>query len=518
MNKRLMLVLLCAICIVFNAFALTACQDKPNNNEHEQTGSGEHKHTYSVDWSTDETFHWHAATCEHIDLSSEKAEHSFDELRKCSVCGYVKKLTFAEFIENFKAEAQAFVSSYIEPNVIKDKTVLSREYYVNTNSTGALDTVNIIYTYKTSDIERAVEIAHVTFEPISLEDFVTDNFYLSESDLNIESTTVFEFDAKDNYNRQSLANALYSTAGKGSSVVKLFTETTSSVRGYKFFNIFTQEGNVKNIVTVVVKADDGTDETLITNLANPNKYEVVKTVTSYEVGGVNVLTQEYELEDFDDGSTPQLPGDEPITDAQVKEALDQNCVDGIINQVHIGVKLNKENISNANWYVTTNEDGTITRADYTFNYRETSTSSYYIIGSVEFSSGVSKQDLINGNFSNATYKSEYTLNYNPAIQEARSELTEAILKTCLGELTYGSTRIIVDNGARVDNKLHSTAREFTVAEITVYGVQEYVITIQSATSDNGYIQNLINGNYYINSDKSYEITGIRLVSDESNNL
>lgn len=517
MNKRLMLVLLCAICILFNAFALTACQDKPNNNEHEQTGSGEHKHTYSVDWSTDETFHWHAATCEHIDLSSEKAEHSFDELRKCSVCDYVNKLTFAEFIENFKAETQAFVSSYIEPNVIKDKTVLSREYYVNTNSTSALDTVNIIYTYKTSDTERSVEIAHVTFEPISLEDFVAGNFYLSESDLNIESTTVFEFDAKDNYNRQSLANALYSTAGKGSSVVKLFTETTSSVRGYKFFNILTKEDNVKNIVTVVVKADDGTDETLITNLANPNKYEVVKTVTSYEVGGANVLTQEYELEDFKDGPGPELPGEETITDAQVKKALDQNFAEGVIKRALIGLQINQENIANDEWFISTNGDGNIAKAEYKLDYTRGSNTAYIIIGSVEFSSPVSRQDLVEGKVSNATYKSEYVLNYNPAIQEARSELTEAILKTCLGELTDGSIRIIIDQGYQIDNLLKE-AHQFTVAEITNEGVQQFIITIKDAKNDAGYISQLQNSNYHIDYEKSYKLTGIRLVSDESNDL
>ena len=62
-----------------------------------------HKHTYSSAWTTDETYHWHTATCEHTDEISGKAEHSFTDwivtkeatysqtgiqTRFCSVCGY----------------------------------------------------------------------------------------------------------------------------------------------------------------------------------------------------------------------------------------------------------------------------------------------------------------------------------------------------------------------------------------------------------------------------------------------
>lgn len=38
----------------------------------------EHTHTYSEEWSQDSTHHWHAATCDHSEVS-DKAEHDFDE-------------------------------------------------------------------------------------------------------------------------------------------------------------------------------------------------------------------------------------------------------------------------------------------------------------------------------------------------------------------------------------------------------------------------------------------------------
>ena len=71
-----------------------------------QTDTDIHEHTYSTNWKSDETSHWHPATCEHISEVSDKAAHSFNEgvvtkeatetevgekTYTCSVCGYVKK-------------------------------------------------------------------------------------------------------------------------------------------------------------------------------------------------------------------------------------------------------------------------------------------------------------------------------------------------------------------------------------------------------------------------------------------
>ena len=54
-----------------------------------------HKHTYSEDWSTDASYHWHACTGKDCDSTSDKAEHTFVDNSndtqywlECSVCGY----------------------------------------------------------------------------------------------------------------------------------------------------------------------------------------------------------------------------------------------------------------------------------------------------------------------------------------------------------------------------------------------------------------------------------------------
>ena len=46
-----------------------------------------HTHTYSTDWASDASGHWHAATCEHTTEVSGKAEHSFVN-EVCTICEY----------------------------------------------------------------------------------------------------------------------------------------------------------------------------------------------------------------------------------------------------------------------------------------------------------------------------------------------------------------------------------------------------------------------------------------------
>lgn len=48
------------------------------------------KHTYSAEWSYDDTNHWRAATCEHTDLKKNEEAHTLDANNKC-FCGYEKK-------------------------------------------------------------------------------------------------------------------------------------------------------------------------------------------------------------------------------------------------------------------------------------------------------------------------------------------------------------------------------------------------------------------------------------------
>ena len=74
--------------IVLSIFVIASCTQEP-----------EHEHTFSEEWASDETNHWHAATCEHTDEVSDKAAHTWDSgtddgngkmVYKCTVCGKTK--------------------------------------------------------------------------------------------------------------------------------------------------------------------------------------------------------------------------------------------------------------------------------------------------------------------------------------------------------------------------------------------------------------------------------------------
>ena len=78
------LTLICIMCMLMVLSTMVVACD--NNQEQDPST---HDHTYSSEWSKDETHHWHEATCEHTDLVKDKAEHSYGEDNKC-VCGKEK--------------------------------------------------------------------------------------------------------------------------------------------------------------------------------------------------------------------------------------------------------------------------------------------------------------------------------------------------------------------------------------------------------------------------------------------
>lgn len=74
--KKLLIVILSVIASACLFVGFAGCNDNGQN----------HVHTYSTEWSFDETYHWHKATCDHKDEVSGKAEHTAVN-GKCPVCG-----------------------------------------------------------------------------------------------------------------------------------------------------------------------------------------------------------------------------------------------------------------------------------------------------------------------------------------------------------------------------------------------------------------------------------------------
>ncbi|MBQ9103674.1 MAG: carbohydrate-binding domain-containing protein, partial [Clostridia bacterium] len=57
--------LICTLCV----FSFAGCFG----------GEDPHEHTYSDEWTYDETYHWHESTCVHLNETLDKARHDFDE-------------------------------------------------------------------------------------------------------------------------------------------------------------------------------------------------------------------------------------------------------------------------------------------------------------------------------------------------------------------------------------------------------------------------------------------------------
>ncbi len=80
-NKKITFIaLLISLCALASAFALAACNGGKQPEE-------PHVHQYSEEWTSDETYHWHKAICEHTDLRTAPEMHiddDFDDI--CDVC------------------------------------------------------------------------------------------------------------------------------------------------------------------------------------------------------------------------------------------------------------------------------------------------------------------------------------------------------------------------------------------------------------------------------------------------
>lgn len=58
-----------------------------SNSEESDNKQREHTHTFSEEWSSNETSHWHASTCGHTSVKGDEGEHTFEN-GFCTVCSY----------------------------------------------------------------------------------------------------------------------------------------------------------------------------------------------------------------------------------------------------------------------------------------------------------------------------------------------------------------------------------------------------------------------------------------------
>ena len=66
----------------------TCTQPKTCSTCGETEGDVSPRHSFSDTWSHDINAHWHAATCIHTSEVSDRAAHTYDKNKTCTVCGY----------------------------------------------------------------------------------------------------------------------------------------------------------------------------------------------------------------------------------------------------------------------------------------------------------------------------------------------------------------------------------------------------------------------------------------------
>ncbi len=81
--KKLLTIMLALIFCLSATTIFTACENEPVK---EQPQEQAHTHTYAPEWTCDDDYHYHKATCEHTEEIADKAEHTYGNDGNCTVC------------------------------------------------------------------------------------------------------------------------------------------------------------------------------------------------------------------------------------------------------------------------------------------------------------------------------------------------------------------------------------------------------------------------------------------------
>ena len=257
----------------------------------------DHEHTFDDKWTFNDTHHYHAATCGH-NVSPEEsdgyAEHNIVN-GECSVCDYYIPVTVNMFTTTYKTVADELVKSKIRPSVVENKQVKSEYCYFVDNSDNTLAKVTFVWTYEVSPTERAVEITKVSLETaLSFKNIIDGNYSLTPSELSVDRTPIFTFDAKENGDNKNLASALFEKAELDGNT-KLYKEVEGD-ETFRAFELFAQADDEITIVLVKVKKGDGTDAALFANLDSEDT--TVETKELFIIDGTKLYGDAYSIENI----------------------------------------------------------------------------------------------------------------------------------------------------------------------------------------------------------------------------
>lgn len=99
--KKILSILLCLVMLLSLLAGCGGGDDKTDPTE-----TTKHKHTYATEWSSDENNHWYQATCEHSTLQANLGEHLDENLDgACDICGYEDQSCQHTYSEEWTSDA-----------------------------------------------------------------------------------------------------------------------------------------------------------------------------------------------------------------------------------------------------------------------------------------------------------------------------------------------------------------------------------------------------------------------------
>ena len=171
MKKKTVISGLAAVCTLFGALGIfTACG---------------HRHTYSEEWSQNEEYHWHEATCEHKGEIAGKEKHTFRD-DECTVCHYVREGTGIVADSSYDVTTLVYGKTRIQ--LLSDSLVRiedrayaefeDRATYVVQNRSGSGEKV----TYETKKTDTGYEIVTANFTVIVPEGSTAESMTIADAD------------------------------------------------------------------------------------------------------------------------------------------------------------------------------------------------------------------------------------------------------------------------------------------------------------------------------------------------
>ncbi len=378
----------------------------------------------------------------------------------------VENIKFSDFITDHADVASNFVKDFIRPNVAQGKEVRAESWAIKADvADESIKEFEIVYVYDIDETQRGIESATVTLDnAVSLNDIVENKINAEEIKVNVKTTPISTFDAKENNSNIDMSS---------------FTDET------------------------VVYSKDYVKET----------FEAEKPIDPNPPVNPNPPVVEDKIESIQDliGKYSNV----------VYDALNDNFLESAGKSAFGSRTFKAENLVSVTWDIGTSD--TISEIKFIATYANSDTDYTYGVSSIKLNDTINVKDLNKDNIvstinnSTATTVRDYTFRFDPSIQDERAELTNAICDKVFETNGTVINRYIVDNGYKVDNTLNES-REYKVVEITENGIEEISIRIKDASDDNGYISNLENTSNYRTFDKnSYKLSGNKVDANENVN-